>query len=205
MRGYTLTTFMDSSQSFQNLISVNDAAAMFRRPFRKNAPPHTVTNNTQNNLLVDKWKKELLQKVAVNGKLPAPTVTPLWNLYIGGIEIPSPIQHYDLTPSIEEKQLHYWQDYFEKADLKDLWVLGKPMVGLGWAVILKFIRFHDTANKYKCIYEGSDTPYDWYSKSLAKRDLFLETKLPFWTLEQFQDIFEMVTSFLAFQTGPQQR
>ena len=78
------------------------------------------------------------------------------------------------------------------------------MVGLGWAVILKFIRFHDTTNKYKCIYEGSDDPYDWYSKSLAKRDLFLETNLPFWTLEQFQDIFEMVTVFLGFQTGPQQ-
>ena len=140
----------------------------------------------------------------MNGKIPAPTVTPLWNLYIGGLEIPSTIQNYDLTPTVEEKQLHYWRDYFEKADLKDLWELGKPMVGLGWAVILKFIRFHDTTNKYKCIYEGSDDPYDWYSKSLAKRDLFLETNLPFWTLEQFQDIFEMVTVFLGFQTGPQQ-
>lgn len=193
-----------SDSSFPNLISVNDAASMFRRPFRKNSPPHTVANNTRNNLLVDKWKKELLQKVATNGRLPAPTVTPLWNLFIGGMEIPSTIQHYDLTPPIEEKQLHYWRGFFEKAALEDLWELGKPMVGLGWAVILKFIRFHDTTHKYKAIYEGSDDPYDWYSKSLAKRDLFLETELPFWSLQQFQDIFEMVTSFLAFQTGPQQ-
>ena len=190
--------------SDQNLITVNDAAAMFRRRIRKNDPPHAVTNNTQNNLVVDTWKKDLLQKVAVNGKLPAAIVTPLWNLFIGGTEIPATIKNYDHTPPIEEKQLHYWRDYFEKAEVKDLWELGKPMVGLGWAVILKYIRFHDVSNKYKCIYEGADTPYDWYSRSLAKRDLFLETELPFWTLEQFQDIFELVTSFLAFKTGPQQ-
>ena len=201
--GLYFTSMASPDPSFQNLMSVNDAAAMFRRPSRKNDPPHTRANHTQNNRVVNKWKRELLEKVAVNGKIPAATVTPLWNLYIGGLEIPSTILNYDLTPPIEEKQLHYWRDYFEKADLEDLWELGKPMVGLGWAVILKFIRFHDTTNKYKCIYEGSDDPYDWYSKSLAKRDLFLETNLPFWTLEQFQDIFEMVTTFLGFQTGPQ--
>lgn len=189
--------------SFPNLISVNDAAAMFRRPLRKNAPPHTVTNHLQNNLLVDRWKKDLLQKVAVNGKLSAATITPLWNLYIGGMEIPSTIQNYDRTPPVEEKQLRDWQTFFEKATLEDLWKLGKPIVGLGWAVVLKFIRYHDTTHKYKAIYEGSDDPYVWYSKSLAKRDLFLETELPFWSLQQFQDIFEMVTAFLAFQTGPQ--
>ena len=194
----------DQGSSFQNLISVNDTAAMFRRLIRKNDPPHTVANNTQNNLLVDKWKKELLQKVASNGKLPAAAVTPLWNLYIGGIEIPSAVENYDKPPPIEEKQLQYWRDYFEKAEIKDLWMLGKPMVGLGWALILKYVRFHDASHKYKSIYEGSETPYDWYSKSLVKRDLFLETELPFWTLQQFQDIFELVTSFLSFQTGPQQ-
>ena len=78
------------------------------------------------------------------------------------------------------------------------------MVGLGWALILKFIRHHDTTHKYKSIYEGADTPYDWNSRSLAKRDLFVETELPFWTLQQFQDIFEMVTAFLSFRSGPQQ-
>ena len=196
---------MTSDQGFQNLISVNDTAAMFRRLIRKNDPPHTVANNTQNNILVDKWRKELLQKVASNGKLPAASVTPLWNLYVGGIEIPSTIENYDKTPTIEEKQLHYWRDYFEKAKIEDLWVLGKPMVGLGWATILKYVRFHDASHKYKSIYEGSETPYDWYSKSLVKRDLFLETELPFWTLQQFQDIFELITSFLSFQTGPQQQ
>ena len=194
----------EKAPSFQNLISVNDTAAMFRRLIRKNDPPHTVANNTQNNLMVDKWKNELLKKVASNGKLSAALVTPLWNLYVGGIEIPSTVKNYDTTPPIEEKQLQYWRDYFEKAKVKDLWTLGKPMVGLGWAVILKYVRFHDTCHKYKFIYEGAETPFDWYSKSLAKRDLFLETELPFWTLQQFQDIFELVTSFLSFQTGPQQ-
>ena len=190
--------------SFPNLISISDAAAMFRRPIRKNHPPHTVANNVQNNLMVDSWRKELLEKIATNGNLPAATVTSLWNLYVGGTEIPSSIEHNHLTPPVDEKQLQYWRDYFEKAEIKDLWALGKPMVGLGWAIILKFIRYHDTTHKYKAIYEGADTPYDWYSRSLAKRDLFAETELPFWTLQQFQDIFEMVTSFLAFRTGPQQ-
>ena len=83
--------------SFQNLISISDAAAMFRRPIRKNHAPHTVANNSQNNLMVDSWRKDLLNKVASNGKLPAATITPLWNLYVGGTEIPSSIEHYHLT------------------------------------------------------------------------------------------------------------
>ena len=91
--------------SFQNLISINDASAMFRRPIRKNHPPHTVANNIQNNLMVDSWRKELLDKVATNGKLPAATVTPLWNLYVGGTEIPSTIEHYHRTPPVDETQL----------------------------------------------------------------------------------------------------
>lgn len=204
---YVLRTFLMTSSPamLPNEITVNNAAAMFRRPSSPNDPPYTQANKKENNRRVDDWSEQLLAKVATNGTLPAPVVLPLWNLYVGGFEVPSTLRaaEDELTPSVSPVQVAYWKKFFEEAKISDLWVLGKPVTGLGWSVIMNQIRFSDASNKNLHLYEGSSDPSVWYKRSLEKRDLFAETTLPFWTMKQFQEIYELVTSFLAFRTGPQ--
>ena len=184
-------------------MSVSDAAAMFRRVVGKNDRPYVAANKQENNRMVDAWKKQLLGEVASNGKLQANAVLPMWNLFAGGFEVPSTIHLAEYAPSITDEQVKYWKEFFETADVPRLWKLGKPVVGLGWSVIMNRIRFLDAQQKFDAIYQGSDEPLDWYSRSLAKRDLFVQPELPFWNPKQLHEIYEMVTAFLGFQTGPQ--
>lgn len=187
----------------KNFITVRDAAAMFRRAPARNDRPHTRANKKENNKVVDRWQKDLLHKAASNDSLHAPVVMPLWNLYVGGTEIPSTMAYHEHTPTITGEQISFWRIFFEKTDIEGLWKLGKPVVGLGWSVIMNHVRFHDASQKFEEIYKDTEEPFEWYQRSLAKRDLFVNTDLPFWTPKQFQEIYELVTSFLAFRTGPQ--
>nr|QBK86719.1 MAG: uncharacterized protein LCMAC103_00480 [Marseillevirus LCMAC103] len=194
----------------QHPILTSDAAAMFRRKIMKNDRPFDVCNKGWNNRRVDAWKADLLDKVARDGRLQTEIVMGLWSLYVRGDEISKMV---DLSAAAaspteafpspcDEKELDAWREFFEAADTDALHAKGKFSVARGWSMIQGHFQAHEMREMYAKIYQGTAVPYEWYKRHLEYRDMFAEPLLPFWTLEEYRGITELVMIFLSFRVGP---
>ena len=170
-------------------ISVGDAASMLKRKIPNNEKPYTVEAIKFNNSKVDRWKRDVLDKIAVNGTVPAGNVWNCYTVYEEGIAVKElmDLLAKELIPRITEEQKKWWMDLFDKSSISELMKIG------------------NATQKYEKIYSLSDDPYDWEKSRHSHKDLFSNNLVPewYWSIEVHSNIAEKLKTIIDYQVVPQ--
>lgn len=196
----------DRMMQFQNsLISMEDAASMYRVRTRPNDPPYSVSVCKLNNRLVDQWKKTVLLRYAnTDGKVPCAIVEPSWDTFYEGTQVIKLAELHEkgLVPQPTEEQLSYWVNFFENSTIEDMHPYGSGVIHMGWKLIEDHIRLSSALKKYSLIYGISEDPFDWIGYA-HKNDALCKGKvLPFWGSEKLNEIRERVITILSIRPTP---
>ena len=183
-------------------MDINDAASMMRKSVSKNERPYVRDVLVYNNRLVDRWKAEILTKIATDGKVAATKVMASWNVFEEGINICKLMAHPEEVIFPPEEIVMLWKDRFERETMAELVEHGVATVGYAWQLVLSYIRHWYAVRKYDRVYSKSDKPLDWYHDAGRHRALFNGDEHPFWTPEVKKDVEEKIKSLLSNRVEP---
>lgn len=194
------------------LISVSDACAIYRKSIRVNDRPYAKEIAMLNNKLIDEWGEQLLRKLAdANGEMPAglisagPGTLPLIDLYRHGIEIKRMWDDFmseELFPIIPSETVSYWKNFFETSDVATLHHYGPNYVEWGWNILEIYTARWLIEQKHEYIFGDSDEPTDWYRASGRYKQLAVNWVHPLWSIEQIRDISERVKYVILLHIKP---
>ena len=194
---------IDRLMQFQNkLISIEDAASMYRVRVRTNTPPYQAAMMRMNNRLVDEWKESVLRKYSKNtGKVQCAVIEPSWQRFYEGKQVIKLAElHADgKIPSADPDVLEWWIKLFETSDIEDLHPYGSGLIHMGWKMVEDHIRVWSALQKYERVYSKSDDPYEWNTISQKNEGLFKGQELPFWGLEKLNEIREKIITVISIQ------
>ena len=194
---------IQSSDEFYDApISIEDAASMFRRKIGKNEKPYTQTMLRNNNALIDEWKKNVLTRLSVGGKIAASKVYNTWVLFEEGRNISYIMKNREEFEFPSENIVRLWVDRFEKEDILDLAKRGFATVGYAWNLVLSYIRHWYALKKWEAVYSKSDDPVDWIHDAEEHRKLFNGEEHPFWDATTRKDVEEKIGTILGCHIEP---
>ena len=180
-------------------IKPSDAASMLRKQVKANTPPYQAAVTKMNNALVDEWKREVLDQVAVDGTIDASMVWDSWSLFHEGkiiTELMTLLKDGTLrVPS--DGDIEYWRVYLAKASIEDLHKLGSATVALIWTEVNNYIRVWFAKQKWQRVYSKSSSPLAWEHLRVKERGLFHGEEFPVWNKEQFEEVAEKVRTILT--------
>ncbi len=186
-------------------MSTSDAASTLKKPVGKNVPPYAAAVLKHNNSLVDRWKTEVLDKVAINGQVDAGIVWASWNHFFEGLSIKEFIRlreegHLSIPT---QEQAEYWAQTFAKLSIDELVKLGLGSVAIGWRVCETYMKAWYAQEKWRLIYGESDSPIEWERKRSANRALINGEVFDLWDRDTKADVMDKVNTITNLRVAPQ--
>lgn len=187
----------------RSLISVSDASAFFYREIQKNIPPYQAQILELNNGLVEKWRDEVLQRLADDtGMLEAETSSISMKVFLDGLEAISLFEngYFDLENEVKEpKELKI----LSEASLEKLWGMKTSVVMFMMQTLTVSMKLALAQKRYIEVYQHSSEPHEWYRLSQKHKELVLGGYIPFGlTQEKLKDITEKVGTILSIVINP---
>jgi hypothetical protein len=160
-----------------------------------------------NNKKVDRWKKEVLSKIADHrSSIPSGRVAGSWKLFEEGTGIRKymELKEKGVIPETSPEVLEFWKDFFENLTVEEMHEYGTGVVAFGWSIIQDHLKRWFCEKKWEVLFsQAPDDPLFW-EKNYHTHTPYLEGKvLPFWNEEILKDIHQKVGTVLTIQVQPQ--
>lgn len=195
----------DIEAGYNKPISTSDAAAMLRRKVARNGKPYDTAVIQGNNRLVDKWKKEVLDKMNPGSRtLPAGRVWPSWQLYNEGTNcyMMRDMVEAGFFPEPPKNVLEFWKAFFETSSVEELHSYGSGTVSMGWTIIQNYFKLWFMKEKYDKFFSQSDDPLWWEKNHHTQAAVLNGEVFPFWSPEELKEIHEKILPVLSIQVQP---
>lgn len=187
------------------MIATSDAASMLRRVIKPNCRQYEAIVIRGNNALVDEWKKEVLDKIAVNGCVDASIVYDCWTHFHEGKAICQMTEllakNYLTVPDLA--QAEYWATTLQHSSVEELHAMGSAAIAMGWMICQNYIKFWYAQEKWKRIYSLSDSPLAWEKERGKHYGLLRGEEFALWTKEVQQDVGDKVKTILSIHVQPE--
>jgi len=200
----SITQVDDPSKFEDQPMLIEDAASILRRKIAKNEKPYESYVMTQNNDLVDTWKKNMLLRMSVDGRVRASLIMRAFNVFIEGREIYKLIETDQSLVSHDEARILKIKDILENASIEELYTkYGHCLVTVMYTDMINYIRRWIALEKWNKIYSQSTDCLDWFKLSDKHSNLMNGLVLPFLSEEKLKDIREKITP-LSIRIEPAQ-
>jgi hypothetical protein len=184
-----------SNDLYDSPIHIDHAASMLKRPIPSNERPYTVSVLKKNDMLVDKWKNEVLRKIADEREnVNSGFVWRSWELFTEGLEVLSIVDSLPRIHRLTPEEKEYWMSLLE-LPITELYDHGKMMVAYAWGCILNELKIEVALKKKELVY--CDNDYEqWLHRAKTHKVLFEQGLYPFWSKEVLDDVSKKVSTIL---------
>lgn len=188
-----------------SMISVNDAVAMLTKRITSNMRPFDSETIKCNNDLVQRWQKEVLERVAVDGHLDASMVFDSWIMFHEGMMVGPYIECVKdgrIRPPTKQ-QAEDWAYILSDYSLSKLHALGKAAVSLGFNICDNYLKDWYAQKKWELIYSKSSDPYDWELLRPKYHTLMRGEEMDLWTKEKRDEVVQKVVALIRNNVEPE--
>lgn len=161
---------------------VTDLVAMFKATIGKNEGIMTAKVKELNNIRVDMWKRDVLDRMAVDGMVKPLEGTLTWDIYEEGLDVRKSVKQLHNVPEATPEQLKYWLDFFSR-DIDVIHDAGVNLVSLGYGIVTTSFRNWMAREKFKRVYT-SDDPLQWVQDARKHDGLMRGREMPFQNMQE---------------------
>lgn len=190
----------------KNFISILDASSMLKKQVNSNERPYTAAVIKFNNALVSEWYEKVLKKICdKKNSIRAGAVWPEWQYFYVGKTLPQFMEALKngFVLRASEGVLDYWTNVFKNYSIEELIMMGAPIVGYGWKIIMDENYIQKCTDRWEFIYSKSDDPLQWRKMANSYPKLWSdEAASIFWSPEELEDITGKVQTVLKIGIAP---
>ena len=180
-------------------ILVSDAVDMILHKIKVNTPPFQASAMKKDNLLVQQWAKQVLEKfMDDDGRVDADMVADSWEWFYRGCTT-VPVMKFIEKGLVElpsEKVVDHWRDWLANATVEEMHNEGVITVSEALNACQTFYRHWYIQKAYDLCYSQSDDPYQWELMRPKFKEISRGNGYQLWSREVHENVLEKCNAVL---------
>lgn len=169
-----------------------DIVAHYKTNVRPNEGIMVAKIKEMNNKKIELWEKDVLVRIAVDGKVRPSEAVASWEVFEEGLNVRETMKYIDMVPEATFEQVKEWLKFFDQ-DLELICRAGTNVVSLGYGVVATYLRNWIAREKFKRVYQ-SDNPLEWIEHSKDHFRLMNGDEIPFQGMQDITLKVKCITS-----------